>query len=89
MWGLISVELPGKRGVKIIFVRPDSPAKKSGIKKGDILIEMGQKIIRDRNDFVEVIESIKANIDIRLMLNRKGRFMFLLFKALLCPGYYK
>ncbi|KAB2960132.1 MAG: M20/M25/M40 family metallo-hydrolase, partial [Thermoanaerobaculia bacterium] len=45
----------GKTGVLLANVRPDSPAEKAGMQRGDILIELDGREIRDVNDFVYVL----------------------------------
>jgi hypothetical protein len=45
----------GKTGVLLANVRPDSPAEKAGMRRGDILVELDGREIRDVNDFVYVL----------------------------------
>jgi serine protease Do len=69
-------EMAGSRGVKISFVRNSSPARNSGIQKDDILMEIGNLAVRNRNDFNNAIEQLSENRDIRVMISRKGNFLF-------------
>jgi len=45
----------GQVGVLLAGVRPGSPAEKAGIRRGDILVELGGKEIRSVEDFVYVL----------------------------------
>lgn len=74
--GLDVQEVPGKRGVKIIFLRKDSPAVKSGLKISDIVMEVNSAVTRDRDDFNKQIEKLDGEEKIRVMVSRKGRLFF-------------
>jgi hypothetical protein len=45
----------GRTGVLLSGVRPDSPAEKAGLRRGDVLVELDGREIRDVNDFVFVL----------------------------------
>ena len=40
--------IPGKKGVRVISLAPDSPASKAGLKEGDLLLKLDGKIINAR-----------------------------------------
>jgi hypothetical protein len=65
--------LPGARGVVVTQVMPDSPAEKSGLKRGDILLRYNDTPIGGCRDFVELIRGDKENNKVNLLLRRDRR----------------
>jgi hypothetical protein len=49
----------GRPGVLLAGVRPGSAAEKAGMQRGDLLVELGGKPIRDIHDFMFVLQSAK------------------------------
>jgi len=62
----------GLKGVLISQVFEDSPAKKYGIRRGDILIELDGKAINDVAHFRNMIALTLPGTDIKLTVIRKG-----------------
>jgi len=59
-----------KYGVMVISVEPNSPAEKSGIKTGDIILQIDNTKIIDADNFKEVEERLKPGQVIRLKILR-------------------
>ncbi|MCP4970069.1 MAG: PDZ domain-containing protein, partial [Arcobacter sp.] len=58
------------RGALILDVAKDTPAEKYGIKRGDLIYSINNKIIRDRKSLQNVIASFKPNETITIKLER-------------------
>jgi serine protease Do len=54
-------------------VRPDSPAEKAGLRRGDILVELDGREIRDVNDFVFVLRRARPGERATAVVLRDGQ----------------
>jgi len=61
-----------KEGVVIVSISDNSPAGKSGLNIGDVIIKIGDKIVRSKKDFQKAILSIKGNC---LIKTNRGYFV--------------
>ena len=64
---------PDVEGIQIAEVMKDSPAEKAGIKKEDVLIELGGIKITDSESLKEALESRKIGEEVELKVMRKGK----------------
>jgi hypothetical protein len=62
-----------ENGVKFSDVKPNSPAAKAGLKAGDILVQFGNKPIKNLYDFTDALRRSKVGdvVDVKVM--RDGR----------------
>jgi len=60
------------KGVLIGDVSPSGPAQKSGIKRGDIILEVNGKPVSDSRDLRMNISMMKANATVKLRILRDG-----------------
>ena len=65
--------LPGHRGVLVSDVLPDSPAKKAGMKRGDVILGLNGQNILDANDLRLRVSQISPGTDAVLSIIRDGR----------------
>ena len=49
-------EVPGVGGVRVVGVQPGSPAWRSGLREGDLVVEVNRARIRNVQDFLSVID---------------------------------
>ena len=63
---------PDVEGIQIADVIKDSPAEKAGIKKEDVLIELGGAKITDSESLKEALEPRKIGDEVTLKVMRKG-----------------
>ncbi|MFQ5455067.1 MAG: Do family serine endopeptidase [Nitrospirota bacterium] len=70
----------GKKGVVIIEVKPDSPAGREGLKKGDILTEFNKNEVNNIDDFNRVLSNIKGNESLLLRVVRDKRGIYMVLK---------
>jgi S1-C subfamily serine protease len=64
---------PDVEGIQIVDVMKDSPAEKAGIKKEDVLVELGGAKITDGESLKEALEPHKIGEEIPLKVMRKAK----------------
>ncbi|MBQ4401369.1 MAG: Do family serine endopeptidase [Synergistaceae bacterium] len=65
----------GSEGAMINDVFKGDPADKAGIKRGDVVVELNGKKVKDANDFVSKIRTLAPNSIAKLQVVRKGKKM--------------
>ena len=63
----------GRPGVLLAGVRPGSGAEQAGIQRGDLLVELGGKEIRDIHDFMYVLQRAKPGDKTTAVVVRDGK----------------
>jgi hypothetical protein len=64
---------PGQSGVLLSGTVPGSPAAKAGLKRGDILVELAGRKIRNLHDFAHVLRSVRPGQKAKAVVLRKGK----------------
>jgi len=64
---------PDVEGIQIVEVLKDSPAEKAGIKKEDVLVELGGAKITDSESMKEALEARKIGEEVELKVMRKAK----------------
>jgi S1-C subfamily serine protease len=64
---------PVETGVKFSDVRPGSPAEKAGLKGGDIMIQFGDKPIKNLYDFTFALRGSKVGDVVAVKVLRDGK----------------
>jgi len=62
-----------ENGVKFSDVKPNSPAAKSGLKAGDILVQFGDKPIKNLYDFTDALRRSKVGDVVEVKVLRDGQ----------------
>ncbi|MFA5354725.1 MAG: PDZ domain-containing protein, partial [Thermodesulfovibrionales bacterium] len=62
-----------EKGVVVTRIEPSSPAEEAGIRKGDLIQEIGRKRIQDLNDFTKAVSGLNTEETVLLFVNRSGR----------------
>jgi hypothetical protein len=62
-------------GVRFSDVKPGSPAAKAGLKGGDILIQFGDKPIKNLYDFTDALRRSKVGDEVQVTVLRDGKPM--------------
>jgi len=73
-------QLDNTKGSLITGVMPDTPAKKAGMRKGDVVIRINEKSIRDSNHLRNEIANAGAFADIEIELIRDGKSVIIQLK---------
>ena len=61
-------------GALVEYVRPDGPALAAGLQRGDVILEINQKIIRNENEAINIISALPIGKPaIFLVWRNKGR----------------
>lgn len=71
--GLEAVEAVGKRGVQVSYVRPQSPAHRASLRKGDRILEIKDSVVKSLQDYLKAIEPLSGGQKIRVLINREGK----------------
>jgi hypothetical protein len=66
-------QLPHDRGVLVTHVLADSPAEKVGLRRNDILLQYGDKAIRDCDDLVRLLQADRPGSAVKLTFLRGGK----------------
>jgi aminopeptidase N len=61
------------KGVKIGMVSPDSPAGKAGLKKGDVIIKLGDAVVDDLREYSNVLKTYKPGDTAKIAYQREGQ----------------
>jgi hypothetical protein len=64
-----------ENGVKFSDVKPASPAEKAGLKAGDILVQFGDKPIKNLYDFTDALRRSKVGDVVEVTVMRDGKPM--------------
>ena len=62
-----------ENGVKFADVKPGSPAAKAGLKAGDVLIQFGEKPIKNLYDFTDALRRSKIGDVVQVKVLREGQ----------------
>jgi S1-C subfamily serine protease len=62
-----------ENGVKFSDVKPASPAEKAGFKGGDILVQFGDKPIKNLYDFTDALRRSKVGDVVEVTVMRDGK----------------
>lgn len=65
-------KLDGTDGAVVSDVVPDSPAAKAGLKRGDVIISIDGKKVKDHQDFVMKVRHRMAGDEVALKVVRRG-----------------
>jgi aminopeptidase N len=63
---------PGK-GVKIGLVSPDSPAGKAGLKKGDVIIKLGDVVVNNLREYSDGLKTFKPGDTVTMVYLREDQ----------------
>jgi S1-C subfamily serine protease len=62
-----------ENGVKFSDVKPGSPAEKAGFKAGDVLVQFGDKPIKNLYDFTDALRRSKVGDVVEVEVLRDGK----------------
>jgi len=79
------LRVPGKKGVIIKAVEPESPARKAGLEEGDIILSFGNKKIKDVADYVSITKGLAAGDTLKARIWRNGKKQAIAVKTKVFP----
>jgi len=79
------LNVPGKKGILVKSVEPQSPAEKAGLQEGDIILSVGNKKIDSVDDYESVAKSLAAGDTMQTGLFRNGQMETLSVKTKVFP----
>lgn len=68
------------RGVVVYRIEPGSPAENSGLRKGDLIMEIERQRITSASEFQRVIQKITRN-DVMVLINRGGKKFYTILSS--------
>ena len=71
------LNLKETKGVIITGVESGSPADEAGLGRGDVIIEVNRKKVKDVSSLTEVLEANKDKKSLLFLVNRAGRTIFI------------
>ena len=69
-----------KQGVRVIEIKPGSPADNENIQQGDFIVEIGKSNISDKNDYEAELEEYSKGDTIMLRIIRGGSPLYIAFE---------
>lgn len=67
------VGLPSQEGLEVLYVEPDSPAAKAGIRQGDVLVSIGTERVRNLVEYHEALKKYLPGQNVLLTLVSGGK----------------
>jgi C-terminal processing protease CtpA/Prc len=64
--------LPTEEGALINSVEPDSPADRTGLRRGDVIVEVDGQKVGDSSDLIRVVRGLEPGNRVRITLWRSG-----------------
>jgi serine protease Do len=61
-----------KSGVLVVNVDPDSPAFDKGIRRGDLILEVNQRAVKNVGEFTKAVSGAKKQGNLLLLVKRNG-----------------
>lgn len=68
-------KIPVKEGSIVADIQPDSPADKFGLKRGDVIVKIGDKDIKSSEDVVYAVRSKLSGDTVKFEIYRDGKKM--------------
>ena len=65
------------RGVVVAGVQEGSPAHNAGLKRGDVIIEIDGKMVKELEDFHDIVSQTRPDDTVLMYVNRGGRKYYL------------
>ena len=67
-------------GIFISNVRPDSPAEDAGLRRGDVIIEINRRPVKDMADYRTAIEEAQKERDVLFLIKRGANIIYVVME---------
>jgi Do/DeqQ family serine protease len=67
------LKYPGRKGVMVKAVEPESPAQRAGLREGDVLLALGNRKIAGLDDYLSASKAAVAGEPLEIQIWRGGR----------------
>ena len=67
-------------GVKIVEVKPDSPAGEEALRPGDIIKSIGRRIIKNQSGYFDMIKNYSEGDTVMMKIIRNKNARYIAFK---------
>jgi serine protease Do len=67
-----ALKLPDEAAVEVTRIAPDSPAEKSGIKTGDVILQYNGQRVEGMDDFSRMVRETPAGREVKIAILRNG-----------------
>ncbi len=71
--GIVPDYTNGGQGLKLLGVRPGSPAEKGGLKAGDVIVQVGAKPVKNIYDFTAILGELEPGKPVEVIVVREGK----------------
>ena len=68
-------------GVVIEGVEFGSAAQMAGLRRGDVILEVNRQTIKDKSDYLKVLEKANPKEGVLFLINRRGSVFYVVLKA--------
>jgi len=72
-----SLGLDQPQGVIVSSVQPGSPAADAGLVRGDVILEVNRRAIKNAEELQKIIDSAKGGANLLFLVRRSGNNLFL------------
>lgn len=79
------LKIPGEKGVLIKSVEAQSPARKSGLEEGDVIVAIGGKKIASVGDYESIMKNLAAGDTVDAIIVRNGKKQTVAIKTEVFP----
>jgi len=66
-------------GVVVMSVEPDSPAVEAGVERGDIILRVGDSLVKVLDDYAGAVRKVPSKDLLRLLVKRDGKNLWVAF----------